>query len=118
MPTARQPFRLRIRNQHPADTELFFEPLEVGESEAVPSRLGLYLLRPFGAKYWNLRDDGRVFDGVCQLAALGQGSEAVVILAGQGHVIWIESEVGVHRSVLPDPGKSLKPRVGRLGRVP
>jgi hypothetical protein len=69
------------------------------------------LLLPERGEVGHLGGDGRILDRVGELAALGEGAEAVVILAGKLHVIRIESEVRVDWRVVADPRKSAQPRI-------
>src|SRR5208282_2925037 len=59
--------------------------------------------------------DGRapVFRGIGQTAALRDRAEALVVFAGQRHVIGIESEDGIDRGVFASPHKRLNPGIRR-----
>ncbi len=77
----------------------------------LPPRCGLDLFLPERGEVGNLGGDGRVLDGVSELAALSEGAEAVIILAGKLHVVRIEGEVRVDRCICAHPRKGSQPRI-------
>src|SRR5208282_547551 len=82
----------------------------------VPQALRRVDLRKTLVRKRKLREhDGRapVFRGIGQTAALRDRAEALIVFAGQRHVIGIESEDGIDRGVFASPHKRLNPRIRR-----
>ena len=111
MPLALQAGRCWIGDEGPVHSEGSFEALEVLQIEPVPVGGCVDLGLPFGTEFGDLGNDCGVFDHVGELAALGEGTKAVEVLTGSGEVMGIHGEVGVHRGVVANPRKGLKPRV-------
>ena len=111
MPFALKARRCWIGHEGPIYTEVSFQALEVVQIEAAPIDGCVDLGFPVGAEVGDLGNDGGILDHVGELAALGEGAEAVVVLAGGGEVIGIHGEVSVNWSVIADPCKGFKPGV-------
>ena len=99
-------------DEDPIDAEAGLQALEVCELEVGPAGLGLSLLFPDGAELGDFGDDRGVFDGVGQRAALGEGAEAVIVLAWGFEVVGIEREIGIDGRVVPDAVEGLEPVIG------
>ena len=75
----------------------------------LPTGCCLGLLLPERRKVRNLGGDSRVFNRIGEFAAMGEGAEAVIILAGKLHVIRIEGEVRIDWRVGAHPRKGAQP---------
>src|SRR6202042_890360 len=102
---------LRMREDDPGHSKFGFETLEIRGLKILPSALCLHFFEPARSQAGNAGGHATIFLIVGERATLGEGAESMIILARQRHVVGIEREQAVDRSVLPNPGKSLQPCV-------
>src|ERR1700733_6224713 len=101
------------REDDPGYAEVFSEPLKIRGLKILPSGLGVHFFEPSRSEARDTGGHAAIFFVIGQGTAFGERAESVIILARQGHVVGIEREQAVDRSILPNPGESLQPGILR-----
>src|SRR5579885_3460778 len=103
--------RRRAPGDDPGDRVVAGQSLEIPWSEVLPAFLRLHFAFPIVRELRKQRDSAAVLHAIGQRTALGDGAKAVLIRAGEQHVIRVEREHRVFGGVAANPEKGAGPAV-------
>src|SRR6185437_12896452 len=105
-------------HNYPIDSIHLLEPLKICRGEVLPAPKRTGLLEPGVGQFRKHRHCPTVFDVIGQPGTLGDVSKPVLIFAGCAHVVGVQSEIGIKRSVVSNPHEGTNPVVARVGTGP
>src|ERR1700746_301801 len=102
---------LAVLKDDPGNAVVAPQAFEVGRLEILPAIEGSDLVPPGFGQARKHTDHTAVFEAIGHSGPLRQSAKAMLIFAGSAHVVGVQREIGILRSMLADPQESLHPRI-------